>query len=46
MTVGVGMFAVAVGMIAVFVGRMVEAGTEVVGQVVAVAVWPVVHFPG
>jgi len=46
MTVGVGMFAVAVGMIAVFVERMVVAGIEVVGQVVVVAVWPVVHFPG
>jgi len=37
---------VAVGMFAVFVGMMVEAGIEVVGQAVAVAVWPVVHFPG
>jgi len=46
MTVGVGMVAVAVGVIVVFVGRMVVAGIEVVGQVVAVAVWPVVHFPG
>jgi len=46
MTVGVGMFAVAVGMIVVIVERMVVAGIEVVGQAVAVAVWPVVHFPG
>jgi len=46
--VAVEMTAVVVGMMAVVVGMMAvaEVGTEVVGQVVVVVVWLVVHFPG